>query len=299
MDGTVTDKASFRLQVEAFSGTPGHHNGQKSFQVMDAYATYRFNPHFQVRAGQFNSPLCYENYNLSPATMETVDFSSLCSRILFRNAIGYDYSDFGRDLGIMLFGDVLPAESGFNRLSYNLSLTNGHLPSIDDNNKSKEVQAVIFYRPVKKLDIKAGYNYGEYNGIRNLDGRRYQPMHRMVGGIWYNDPEGLDLRAEYGYATAKDGQTHIVKENLFYVLAAYHFGPLLPVLRYDMSRDGVRPDAIAGNYDKFLAGASYTFCKNIKLQANYTLTRYTDSSTAGNDGHRTSSLIQLMGLFSF
>ncbi len=299
LDGNVNDKASFRLQIEAFSGTPAHHNGQKSLQVMDAYATYRFNPAIQVRAGQFNSPLCYENYNLSPATMETIDFSSLCSRVVFRNAIGYDYPDFGRDLGVMVMGDLFPTPESYYRLSYNVSVTNGHLPSIDDNNKSKEIQGVLFYRPIKYLNIKAGYNFGEYTGDKNPEGRKHQPMHRAVSGIWYDNPKGLDLRGEYGLCRAKHNGADVVNENTFYILAGWHLGKFLPVIRYEYYRDNVYKNSPAANFDKYLAGLNFTACKNIKIQANYTLTSYTKYSKEENGGKRSSSQIQIMGLFSF
>lgn len=299
LDGTINDRASFRLQVEALSGLPAHHNGQKSIQVIDAYATYKVCDALSVRAGQFNSPLCYENYNLSPATMETIDFSSLSSRVVFRNAIGYDYSDFGRDLGIMVMGDLFPTGKGYTRLSYNVSLTNGHLPSIDDNNKSKEVQGVIFYRPGRFLNIKAGYNFGEFTGEKNPEGHKYQPMHRGVAGIWYDNPTGIDLRGEYGICNARHNGRDIVKENTFYILAAWHLGKFLPVIRYDYCRDSVEKATLAGNFDKYLVGLNYVLCKNIKLRTNYTLTAYTNSSRASNGGHRTSNQVQIMGEFSF
>ena len=299
MDGVINSNASFRLQIEGFSGTPAHHNGQKTLQIMDAYATYRFCPAVQVRAGQFNSPLCYENYNLSPATMETIDFSALCSRIVFRNAIGYDYPDFGRDLGVMVMGDLLPTDEGFSRLSYNVSFTNGHLPSIDDNNKSKEIQGVIFYRMMKYLNIKAGYNFGEYTGARNPEGHKHQSMDRIVAGAWYDNPLGLDLRGEYGHCRARYKGSDIVNENTFYILAAWHLGKFLPVVRYELYRDSTDKEKPGANFDKYLAGLNFTPCKNIKLQANYTLTAYTRDSRKENDGKKTSNQVQIMGVFSF
>ena len=39
-------------------------------------------------------PLGYENYDLSPSTLETVDFSNICYRMVCRNAIGYDFVDY-------------------------------------------------------------------------------------------------------------------------------------------------------------------------------------------------------------
>ncbi|MFR5960521.1 MAG: hypothetical protein ACLUHA_17295, partial [Bacteroides stercoris] len=55
----------------------------------------------------------------------------------------------------------------------------------------------------------------------------YQPMNRVIVGAWYNDPKGLDLRAEYGHiGSSKDGRD-IIKEDGFYALAGWHAGKFL------------------------------------------------------------------------
>ena len=176
------------MQIEAFNGIAGstNGNGQKNIQVMDAFFTYKFNPAFQVRVGQFYTPLGYENYDISPATLETVDFSNICYRMACRNAIGYDFVDYGRDLGIMLMGDLLPSAEGFNYLSYNFAVTNGQLPCKDDNNKSKDIIAALTVRPLKYFNVKAAYNYGEYQTNKDLENEegeeipgKYCPMHRL------------------------------------------------------------------------------------------------------------------------
>lgn len=324
LDGTITDKASFRLQIEAFNGIAGstNGNGQKNLQVMDAFATYKFSQGFQVRAGQFYTPVGYENYDISPATLETVDFSNICYRMACRNAVGYDFVDYGRDLGVMIMGDVIPnKEKGFNYLSYNLAVTNGHLPAADDNNKSKDIIAALTIRPAKLFNIKLAYNYGEYKpwnpssptfmGITN-----YHPMNRFVVGAWYNDPNGLDLRAEFGRLIAGkyknmnyslNGQTvshdsnRPVDEIGFYVLAAYRIQSYkwLPVLRYDMYHDRVNRLSL-NNYNRGLVGLTYQPHPNIKVQCNYMLSFYSkDVADASNRGRRNSSQLQIMGLFKF
>ena len=87
LDGKVSENVDFRLQIEAFNGIAGstNGNGQKNIQVMDAFATWKICPEFKVRAGQFYTPLGYENYDISPATLETVDFSNIVYRIACRN----------------------------------------------------------------------------------------------------------------------------------------------------------------------------------------------------------------------
>ena len=108
MDGNVSEKVDFRLQIEAFNGIAGstNGNGQKNIQVMDAFATWKIAPEFKIRAGQFYTPMGYENYDISPATLETVDFSNIVYRIACRNPYEYNFVDYGRDLGVMLIGDI-------------------------------------------------------------------------------------------------------------------------------------------------------------------------------------------------
>ncbi|MBE6311142.1 MAG: porin [Bacteroidales bacterium] len=288
IDGKVASNIAFRLQVEAFNGvqTGKQTSGQKDLQVMDAFATWTIKPSFKLRAGQFYTPMGFENYDISPATLETVDFSNICYRMACRNAIGYDYVDYGRDLGIMVLGDVLPSEEGFNYLSYNVVLSNGSLPCKDDNNKSKDLIGAITVRPIKHLMIKGAYNWGEYS---NANGK-YLPMNRFIAGAWYNNPTGLDVRAEYGMIKSDEGN---VDEKGAYVLAGWHAGKWLPVVRWDMYKDEKNPTS-TNNYNRILAGVSYEVCKNFKLQANYNHTMYEDKVGADD-----ANQIQIMGLFKF
>ena len=141
MDGKVSESVDFRLQIEAFNGIAGstNGNGQKNIQVMDAFATWKICPEFKVRAGQFYTPLGYENYDISPATLETVDFSNIVYRMACRNPYEYNFVDYGRDLGVMLMGDLFDSGKGFRYLHYDLALTNGSIPCKDDDNSSKAV----------------------------------------------------------------------------------------------------------------------------------------------------------------
>ena len=286
VDGKVTNNIAFRLQVEAFNGvksSKANTSGQKDLQVMDAFATWKIKPAFQLRAGQFYTPMGFENYDISPATLETVDFSNICYQMACRNAIDYNYIDYGRDLGIMVMGDLLPHEDGFNQLSYNLALTNGSLPCKDDSNKSKDLIAALTWRPIKHMMVKGAYNWGEYS-----NGQKYLPMNRMIVGAWYNNPTGLDVRAEYGMIKSDKAN---VDEQAAYVLAAYHIGKWLPVVRWDMYKD--KTGTLGEDYNRILAGVSYELCKNVKFQANYL------HKMPNADGAESSNQIQIMGIFKF
>ena len=304
MDGKVSESVDFRLQIEAFNGIAGstNGNGQKNIQVMDAFATWKICPEFKVRAGQFYTPLGYENYDISPATLETVDFSNIVYRIACRNPYSYNFVDYGRDLGVMIIGDI---DKYFH---YDFAVTNGSIPCKDDNNKTKDIYASVTIKPFKNFNVKATYNWGEYNPQALAGGKapgftedgvvsKYMPMNRFVAGLWYNDPTGLDFRAEYGFMKSKKDDKKFVDEHGAYVLLGYHAGKFLPVVRWDMYKDKIN-ELTTNNYNRILAGVTYQLFKNVKIQLNYGHYMYSDKVKDANAA-RSTDQIQLMGLFKF
>ncbi len=302
MDGNVASNISFRLQIEAFNGIAGstNGNGQKNIQVMDAFATWTISPAFKIRAGQFYTPLSYENYDISPATLETVDFSNIVYRMACRNPYEYNLIDYGRDLGVMFMGDVFDSGEGFKYLHYDVALTNGSIPCKDDRNNSKDIYLSATVRPFKNFNIKATYNWGEYAsqtlaGGAGVGAGKYNPMNRFVIGAWYNDPNGFLLRGEYGIIKSTVNDVDVVKENGAYVIAGYHAGKWLPVVRWDMYKDDVNETVAGANYNRILVGCTYQVTNNFKIQANYGHFFY-DEDKVGMDG---SEQVQIMGLFKF
>ena len=101
LDKKISNTFDFRAQFECFSGsTDGGAYKKKVITVMDAFVSAHINKAINFRAGQYYLPLGFENYDISPATLETVDFSNICYRMVCRNAISSaDLIDYGRDLG--------------------------------------------------------------------------------------------------------------------------------------------------------------------------------------------------------
>lgn len=304
LDGKVGEKVDFRLQVEAFNGIAGstNGNGQKNIQVMDAFATWKIRPEFKVRVGQFYTPLGYENYDISPSTLETVDFSNIVYRMACRNPYEYNLVDYGRDLGIMFIGDAFDSGKGFSYLHYDVAITNGSIPCKDDSNKSKDIYASVTIRPFKYFSIKGTYNWGEYKSVELAGGQgvgsgSYNPMNRYVVGAWYDNPKGLNLRAEYGHMSSVVGGTDVVMENGAYVLAGWHLGKFLPIVRWDMYEDRVNTTT-ANNYNRILLGCTYRIFKNMKLQVNYGHFMYSGKA-ADVLGYDSSEQLQIMGMFNF
>ena len=308
MDGKVGDNIDFRLQIEAFNGISGTQNGnnQKSIHLMDAFATWKIVPEFKVRLGQFYTPLGYENYDISPSTLESIDFSNIVYRMACRNPYEYNFVDYGRDLGIMFIGDIGKSKQGYSYLHYDFAITNGSLPCTDDKNMSKDIYVSTTIQPMKNLKVKATYNYGEYvsntvkggEGVKVKDGSRYNPINRFVAGVWYNDPNGLDLRTEIGFVNSKIDNFTFVNEESAYILAAYHFHKFLPLLRWDMYKDNINKTTAAANYNRILLGVTYKLMENAKIQLNWGHFIYPKNIEELN-GYKTSEQIQIMGLFSF
>ena len=304
LDGKVGEKVDFRLQIEAFNGISGstNGNGQKNLQVMDAFATWKIVPEFKVRVGQFYTPLGYENYDIWPATLETVDFSNIVSRMACRNPYEYNLVDYGRDLGIMFIGDAFDSGKGFSYLHYDVAITNGSIPCKDDSNQSKDIYVSLTVRPFKYFNIKGTYNWGEYKSVELAGGKgvgsgSYNPMNRFVVGAWYDNPKGLNLRAEYGHMKSAVGGVDVVKENGAYVLAGWHLGKFLPIVRWDMYEDCVNTGT-ANNYNRILLGCTYQIFKNMKLQVNYGHFMYSGDAKDAL-GYDSSEQLQIMGMFKF
>lgn len=304
LDGKVGEKVDFRLQIEAFNGISGstNGNGQKNLQVMDAFATWKIVPEFKVRVGQFYTPLGYENYDISPATLETVDFSNIVYRMAYRNPYEYNLVDYGRDLGIMFIGDAFDSGKGFSYLHYDVAITNGSIPCKDDSNQSKDIYVSLTVRPFKYFNIKGTYNWGEYKSVELAGGKgvgsgSYNPMNRFVVGAWYDNPKGLNLRAEYGHMKSAVGGVDVVKENGAYVLAGWHLGKFLPIVRWDMYEDCVNTGT-ANNYNRILLGCTYQIFKNMKLQVNYGHFMYSGDAKDAL-GYDSSEQLQIMGMFKF
>lgn len=286
LDGKAGENIDFRLQIEAFNGIAGstNGNGQKNIQVMDAFATWKIIPEFKIRAGQFYTPLGYENYDISPATLETVDFSNIVYRMACRNPYSYNFVDYGRDLGIMFIGDITPY------FHYDVALTNGSIPCKDDNNTSKDVYVSATVKPFKYFNIKATYTFGSMTGsLTNPAAEGNHELNRFVGGAWYNNPTGFDIRAEYGMMNGAG-----VKEQSVYALLGYHAGKFLPLVRWDWYEDRVDHNS-NNNYNRILLGCTYQLTKNTKIQVNAAHTMYGDN----NAGDKHAEQVQIMGLFNF
>ena len=299
LDRKLSKTFDVRAQFEIFSGSvDGTAYAKKVPTIMDIFVNAHVTKGLSLRIGQYYQPLGFENYDISPATLETVDFSNICYRVVCRNAVSTpNLIDYGRDVGVMAYGDLFPnKEKGFSYLSYNLSITNGHLPTLNDNNKSKDIAARLTIRPVKNLRLMGSYNHGKYRGVNDKEEVVDRlPMDRFIAGAWYLDPKGLLVRTEY--ARMKGAKANI-EEEAFYVLAGYRIGKLIPVARWEMYRDKTHK-ASPVNRDNYLIGATYEASGSVKFQLNYIRSIYPDEVTAAKARTGAGNSLQAMCLLKF
>jgi len=275
IDKKVSNMFDFRAQFEVFSGSTDSDYKKKVMTVMDAFVTAHVHKSLHFRAGQFYLPLGFENYDISPSTLEVVDFSNINLRMVCRNAVNTpNLIDYGRDIGILAYGDLFEnKDKGFSYLTYDVSLTNGYLPTLNDDNKSKDFVGRLTFRPVGKLRLMGSYGWSDAQGI-NIDKNpeKYMQMHRIITGAWYFDPNGLTLRGEYGFQRSKDAG---VREMGAYVLAGYKVDKFLPVVRWEMYRDKENLASVV-NKDNILVGCTYEVMNNVKFQLTYIHSIYQD-----------------------
>lgn len=151
----LTRKLSFFLMVDAAST-------QSSKHLHEYYAQYAFLPELKLRVGQFKTPYSMENI-LSPTMLGNVNINE---GVRYMSGIAGDplYGNYvGRDLGIMVTGDALKARDGHSYLNYSLGVFNGAGMNMRDNNKHKDVAAMINVLPTKDITISGSFIVGKGN----------------------------------------------------------------------------------------------------------------------------------------
>lgn len=249
----VTDRWSF-LFMHDFSSV-----------VQEYYTDYRFTRHdeLSVRVGQFKHSYSMEN-PMSPTVLELIDVYS--QAVLFLAGEGADPLfgvQYGRDLGMMVYGDIFK-----NKVHYELALMNGQGINKKDGNSDKDVIVKLEYRPIKELRIVGSAQKGRGHAVGTAPwnpaiqiGDNYRRDRLSIGAHWLS--KGLSIRSEY--LTGKDGEVNSQ--------GAYMTGCVTVVKNLD----------IIGSIDYFdrntqmdykqtnaTIGLQYWFFRKCRVQAQYT-----------------------------
>ena len=201
----ITDRWSF-LFMHDFSSV-----------VQEFYTDYRLtnDQSLTVRVGQFKHSYSLEN-PLSPTMLELIDVYS--QAVLYLAGEGPDPLNgvnYGRDMGAMVYGDVLNGH-----LHYELALMNGQGINRRDGNNYKDFIARFDVRPIDGLRIVATAQKGKGHAVGtaawNPDiavGDDYTRDRYSVGAEYktgkyapgkYKEPRPISLRGEW--LGGKDGK---------------------------------------------------------------------------------------------
>ena len=171
--------------------------------ILDLWMRYRPFKEFGVQIGQFKNPLTIEA-SIAPNKYDFIDFSYAVSYLAKMGK--YDVAGLNmtaRDLGFRFIGGFIHRD-GYSVINYDLGLLNGSGINTKDDNKSKDVIAVLTIKPMKSLMIKTYYQWGElnlgshanYEDFRWTGSSEYVRTHRWGGGFEY-DCSKCFVRGEY------------------------------------------------------------------------------------------------------
>ncbi len=180
----VTDRLSF-LFMHDFSSV-----------VQEFYVDYRFTreSEFRVRLGQFKNSFSMQN-PLSPTKLDLIDCYS--QSVLYLAGCGTDPLNgvqYGRDLGLMFYGDVFN-----NKLHYEFAVMNGSGINRKDNNNYKDIIGKLEYRIMPNLRVvttgQLGVGHALAESVYCPDikvGEDYIRNRWSVGAEWKEPTEGVD-----------------------------------------------------------------------------------------------------------
>ena len=264
----LTRKLSFFLMIDVASTQAPKH-------LHEYYAQYAFLPELKVRVGQFKTPYTMENV-ISPTLLGTVNLNE-GTRYMAGIAGDALYGNYvGRDLGAMITGDAIKARDGHYYLNYSVGVFNGAGMNLRDNNKHKDVAAMLNVLPTKDITLSGSFIIGKGNAQANdmfgtiAQGTDYTRNRWSVGAEVKWKP--LKLRTEY--MAGKNGD---IKNRAFYAeLWCRLFRNFDMVLDYDYldkntalskeTRDAFPAWTRTSNY---LVGLQYWVYKACRISTQY------------------------------
>lgn len=262
--GTILKEWNYYIQLE-YSGAPGV---DKGVRLLDAYGEWKRFPEFSVKFGQMKRVFTFEN-PYSPWDTGFGNYSQLVQKLAGMSDRVGEHSSGGRDAGIVVQGDLFPAED-HRWLHYQVGVYNGQGINHSDENKQKDVIGGLWVSPTKELQIGAFGWTGRYTRNNVTVDRN-----RMAYGIKYEGD--WTVRAEY--ATSQGGKTDnrfaATRADAWYVSVG---APLCKKLKayavWDVYRDEKTNDTQNALYTLAL---NYRLWKNLMIQGTYS---YTDGSQA-------------------
>ena len=250
--------------------------------LLDAYIAYKPFKNFKITAGQQLLPFSLENQT-PDRTLETIDRSQVVNALVGRkgdasnglvDSIG---NQNGRDVGVVVSGNLLKTGSNTFFLDYYLGLFNGAGINVVDNNQSKDFSTRLVFHPIKNLCIGGSF----YDGFDRFTSNTAKDQSRIRwGGELAYKYKSFAFASEY--LRGQEGNNNPIIHEGWYAQASYFFVPkkLQGVLKLDTYDQNINKAGLKNSY--YIFGANYLFNAWSKVGVNYSWRTESGASTAND-----------------
>ncbi len=263
-----------------------------SVKIVDAYMRITPWKQFSVQVGAFRPSFTIENTFYGSLSMESIDYPQVVKKMTHLGDIS-GLSSAGRDIGLQIYGGFFN-KRGFSTLEYRLGVFNGNGVMVSkDDNKAKDIAAMLRVNPIKNLAFVGSCYIGEWNnGVS-----KYNQRWRWSTGFRYDDGK-VFARGEYirGFTAGiktKSGAYENFKSEGAYVQVGGRFfkQKLAPFVRVEYFAQNYRDQKGTGE-PYYTLGVDYNPIKYLRLQLNYTCKTYNDHKI--NPAHYPHNVIEVM-----
>lgn len=262
-----------------------------SVKIVDAYMRITPWKQFSVQVGAFRPSFTIENTFYGSLSMEGIDYPQVVKKMTHLGDI-CGVSSAGRDIGVQVYGGFFN-KRGFSTLEYRIGVFNGNGVMVSkDDNKSKDIAAMLRVNPIKNLAFVGSCYIGEWNN--GVD--KYNQRWRWSVGFRYDDGK-VFTRGEYirGYTQGvKTGSAYKdFKSEGAYVQVGGRFfkQKFAPFVRLEYYAKNLNDHKSTGE-PYYTLGIDYNPIKYLRLQLNYTCKTYNDHAT--NLAHYPHNVVELM-----
>ena len=299
-DGHVYRDFYYKLQMEV-NGAPGDNKGPR---IVDAFIEWQKFDFLRIKLGQFKRSFGFEN-PMSPLAIGLGSYSQATMKLASindRNGEGSFNKSSGRDVGVQIQGDLLPATDGHKWLHYQVGLFNGQGINHTDKDNHKDLIGGMWFSPIKDLCIGGfGWN-GKYTNEKYDDTNpiSLKSVKRVRWGAGLKYESRWTVRGEYmsSVGGVVTDATQPDRSDAWYATLGIPTAKKLKLYaRYDCYRtDRHSWQSLCTNYG---LSANYTLGKNLIFQLNYTFTddRSARHAATPKDAHYNTFDVQVTARF--
>lgn len=275
-DGTVYKDFYYKFQLEV-NGAPGVDKGPR---IVDAFIEWQHFDFLRIKMGQFKRPFGFEN-PYSPLNVGLGSFSQATTKLSSINDRNGEHKSSGRDLGIQVQGDLLPAKDGHKWLHYQVGLFNGQGINHSDKDHHKDLIGGMWISPVKNLCIGGfGWN-GKYTNesYDASNAKLLKSVKRVRWGAGLKYESDWTVRGEYVSSVGgktTDATAPDRSDAWYATVGAPLFKNFKLYGRWDCYRDAKTWSSLKTDWG---LSANYWLGKYLLFQLNYT---FTDDRSARN-----------------